>query len=151
MGVFTDIELEWAGSTYTIKGQRVMRVISLVEDVITMPELQAYSSKGTYPLAKLCTAFASVLRFAGARVTDEEVYELAYSGEKEQEAVIMATMDLMKMMLPASARAKAEAAMADPDGPEALAMEGVDLGNSQATAPASSKKPTKRRSPKANG
>ena len=151
MGVFTDIELEWGGKVFTIRGQRVMRVISLVEDVITMPELQAYSAKGTYPLAKLCTAFASVLRFAGACVTDEEVYEVAFSGEKEQEAVIMATMDLMKMMLPASARAKMEAAVADPDGAEAQAMEGASLGNSRATAQASSKKPTKRRSPKANG
>jgi hypothetical protein len=151
MGVFTDIELDWGGKVFTIRGQRVMGAISRIEDVITMPELQAYSLKGTYPLAKLCAAYASMLRYAGARVSDEEVYALCFAGEREQEAVVMGVMNLMKMMLPASARAKMEAALADPDGVQAQALEESDLGNSRATARASLKKPTRPRSRKANG
>ena len=146
MGAFTDIELAWGGTIYTIRGQRVMGALSRIEDVITMPELQAYSARGTYPLAKLCSAYAAVLKYAGARVSDEDIYEMAFSGEAEQEAVIMGVMNLMKMMVPASARAKMEAAMS-----EVGSTEEPDSGNSQPAEAASSKKPTKRRSAKANG
>jgi hypothetical protein len=140
MGAFADIEMVWAGKTYTIQSHRVMGAIARIEDVITLPELQAYSARGTYPLAKLCTAYATVLKYAGARVTDEEIYEMAFAGEGAQEAVINGVLNLMQMMVPASARAKMEAAIAE-----------ADLGNSRPAAAASSKKPTKRRSAKANG
>jgi hypothetical protein len=129
MGAFTDIELDWGGKVYTIQAHRVMGAIARIEDIITLPELQAYSARGTYPLAKLCTAFATVLKYAGARVTDEEIYEMAFSGEGAQEAVINGVLHLMQMMVPASARAKMDAAIAE-----------ADLGNSRPAAAASSRK-----------
>jgi hypothetical protein len=91
-------------------------------------------------------AYAAVLRYAGAQVTDEEVYEKSFVGDREQEAMVMAIMNLMKMILPASARARMEAAIYDADGEE-----DADPGNSPAAAKASSKRHTKRRSQKAGG
>jgi hypothetical protein len=137
MGVFSDIELVWAGTVYTIRSHKVMGAIARIEDIITMPELKAFAGRGTAPVAKLCSAYATVLRYAGARVTDEEVYEVAFSGEQDQEAVIHGVLNLMKMMVPASARAKLEAAMAEAGGADAAALETADAGNSQAAAAAS--------------
>jgi hypothetical protein len=145
MSVFDDIELPWAGSTFVIKSNRVMGAIARIEDAITLAELQAYAVKGAAPIGKLSMAYAAVLRYAGARVTDEEVYEKSFAGDREQEAMILSIMNLMKLMLPPSARAKMEAAMNDIDG------EGdAEPGNSPAAAKASSRKPSKRRS-RANG
>jgi hypothetical protein len=138
MGVFSDIELVWAGNVHTIRSHKVMGAIARIEDIITMPELRAFAGRGTAPVAKLCSAYATVLRYAGARVTDEEVYEVAFSGEQEQEAVIHGVLNLMKMMVPASARARLEAAMAEAGGADAAAaLETADAGNSQAAAAAS--------------
>jgi hypothetical protein len=148
MGVFQDIELVWEGNVYTIRSHKVMGAIARIEDVITMPELQAYSNRGTYPLGKLCSAYGAVLRYAGARVTDDAIYELAFSGPGAQEAVIEGVMNLMKMMVPASARTKLENAMAA--GDDAPAGD-PDSGNSRPTVTASLPKRTKRRSAKANG
>jgi hypothetical protein len=123
-----------------------MGAIARIEDVITLAELQNYSIRGAAPIGKLSMAYAAVLRYAGARVTDEEVYEKSFVGDREQEAMIMAIMNLMKMMLPASARAKMEAALHEIEG------EGdADPGNSPAAATASLKRPSQRRSQKADG
>jgi hypothetical protein len=146
MGAFEDIELPWSGKTFVIKSNRVMGAIARIEDVITLAELQAYAVKGAAPIAKLSMAYAAVLRYAGAQVTDEEVYEKSFVGGREQEAMVMAIMNLMKMMLPASARARMEAALNDADGEE-----DADPGNSPAAAKASSKRPIRRRSQKAGG
>jgi hypothetical protein len=152
MAVFSDIELEWEDRIYTIRSNRVMKAIGIIEDHITLAELQVYSQRGAAPLGKLCMAFAAVLRYAGASVKDDDVYERAFSGEEAQAAMMRAILHLMRMMLPASARAKLEAATADPDGQEAAELtEAADSGNSQAAVQASSQKPTKRRSQKANG
>jgi hypothetical protein len=148
MGVFQDIELVWEGNVYTIRSHRVMGAIARIEDVITMHELKAFSDRATYPLGKLCKAYAAVLQYAGARVSDEAIYELAFTGVAAQEAVIQGVMNLMKMMVPAAARAKMEAAMAG--GEDAPAGE-PDAGNFRPTVKASSRKRTKRRSGKASG
>lgn len=151
MGVFSDIELEWESKVFTIPSNRVMKAIALIEETITLGEFQAFALRGTAPLAKLCMAYGSVLRFAGARVTDDEVYDAAFSGEKAQVSMMAAIMNLMKMMLPAQARRKLEAATDDPKAADEY--EAVDTGNSLATdrGTASSNKRTSQRSPKASG
>ena len=153
-GVFSDIEVEWNGDIYTIKSHRVMGAISRIEDVITMPELQVYASKGTAPVGKLCMAFGSVLRYAGAKVKDEDVYGKLFAGEEQQQAIMMSITNIMKMMMPASVRAKLEAVQngeAESSEDEGIVDE-EDLGNSlPAVEGASSKRRTKQRSAKANG
>jgi hypothetical protein len=143
MAVFSDIELEWGDRVFTIKAHKVMGAIARIEDVITFPELQNYAARGTAPVGKLAMAYGAVLRYAGAAVKDDEVYERAFS-ENPESGVMAAVMRIMMLMLPASARAKLDDA-GDADVSE---NEG-DLGNSPATAPASSRKPTKQRSRKA--
>lgn len=144
-GVFSDIELEWGGNVFTIESNRVMGALARIEQHITLGELQAFSQKGTAPIAKLCMAFADALRYAGARVTDDEVYAQAFEGEEQQQAIMVAIMQLLQMMLPASARVRLEAEMDKDTEPKA------DEGNQSAAVAASSKKPIRQRSRKANG
>lgn len=147
MGVFTPVELEWKEQIFTVKPHKVMGMIAAIEDVITLPELQAHCLRGSPPMGKLSMAYGVALRYAGARVTNDEVYDFAFSSSQSQLSVMQAAMGLMKMMLPPAARARLEAAEAEGE----VETEALNSGNSKATAPASSKKLTKRRSQKANG
>ena len=104
--VFTPVELEWDGKIYTVPSNRVMGLISQVEDVITFGELQEYAIKQTGPISKLCMAYGKALRYAGAKTTDDEIYAAIFSGPEGQAAVSAALVNLMTMMLPVEAREK---------------------------------------------
>jgi hypothetical protein len=146
MGVFTDIEMVWAGKVYTIKSTRVMGAIAQMEGHLTLSEMGSYSHRQTVPLARLCQAYAAVLRYAGARVTAEEIYQFAFSGDDNQMAVFMAVMNLMMVATPADKRAEFQQLVIDA---QAAAAEGgetngegqpdseADPGNAQAAAAAS--------------
>lgn len=81
MSIFNSVTLTWKNKEYTIPPTQVLRAIAIVEDQVTLHELMQYQSRGTVPLSKLSGAFASVLRFAGAKVTDEEVYAAMFTGD----------------------------------------------------------------------
>ncbi|WP_088346311.1 MULTISPECIES: hypothetical protein [Rhodomicrobium] len=151
MGVFTPIELDWKGSIYTIKPHRIMGMISVIEDAITLAELQEFCRRGAPPTAKLCMAYGNVLRYAGVAVTDDDIYAHAFAGKQEMEAVIETAMGLMKMMMPPAARARMDAALANKGAEAPAATEGRDPGNPPGPARRSSRKPTRRRSSSANG
>lgn len=148
--VFTDIELEWKGQVFTIKPHKVMGALARIEEHITLAELQAYSQKGTAPLVKLCMSYGVALRYAGARVSDDEIYAEAFEGPEQQQAVMNAVMMIMQMMLPVKARARLKQLM-DGEGENEPGEVETQPGNPQATVKASSRKPTKRRSQKAAG
>lgn len=144
-GVFQDIELEWNDRIYTIKSNRVMGAIYRIEDIITLQEFQEYALKGTAPIGKLCGAYGAVLRYAGAPIKDEDVYDLMFRGDNAQEAILEAVLNLISLMLPMHAREKLDALQNDGE------LENANSGNSPATAADSSRQPTKRRSQKRNG
>lgn len=104
MSIFSPIKLSWDGKEYVIPPSRVMRTIASIEDVLTLGELQAFYERKTAPMAKLARAYALVLEMAGARVTDEQVYEGMF-GEGSQEVVSGAIAGLLAMMLPPKALA----------------------------------------------
>lgn len=121
MPAFEDIHLSWHGRGYVIRANRVMGALARIEDVITFAELHQAFGRGTVPIAKLSAAYGAVLRYAGARVTDEEVYLEAFSAEG-QETVLAAVQTLMEMMLPPSLRDTADAGQeAPPANPPAAA------------------------------
>jgi hypothetical protein len=101
MGSFEDIRLQWAGKDYTIRANRVLGAIARIEDVLTLSELQRFSMRGTAPMAKLSMAYGAVLRYAGATVTDEEVYAGMF-GETGTgaDAVVESISALVAMMVP---------------------------------------------------
>lgn len=103
--VFEDVKLTWKGDEYVIPSQHMMRVIARIEDHITLRELMESMSNGSPKFAKIASAYASVLRFAGCAVDDQEVYEGMLSGtdEKSPEGmsiIAQALTGLLSMMMP---------------------------------------------------
>lgn len=146
---FSDIELVWAGKTYTIKSHRVMGAIAQMEEYITLTEMGAFQKRGTAPMARMCQAYAAVLKYAGAKVTAEEVYQAAFSGGGNgQMPLFLALMQLMLAATPPAQRAEFERSINEAiaaaetgeasDGEEEPAPDaGADPGNSQPAAAAS--------------
>lgn len=99
MTIFDDIRLEWKGRTYIVPSRRVMGAILCVEDVVTMNELHRYSQRGAIPLGKIAAAYAAVLRYAGANVSDEEVY-LGLFEDENVEIAMLSCQQLLSLMLP---------------------------------------------------
>jgi hypothetical protein len=106
MKVFDDIRLNWKGQDYVIPSDAMLGAIARIEQHITMVELQDYTERGTAPLARLSQAYGAVLRFAGAKVADDEVYAGIYRGGEETRKAVLSLQVLLHMMLPASAMRK---------------------------------------------
>lgn len=130
-GVFQDVELEWSDRIYTIKSHRVMGAIYKIENIITLQEFQEYASRGAAPIAKLCGAYGAVLRYAGAKVDDDEIYDMAFRGEDTQEAITAAILNLITLMLPPHAREKLELLEKSEEQDQ---TQKATLGNQQAIA-----------------
>lgn len=128
MGTFDDIKLSWEGRTYVVPSNRVMGAIIRIEEVITLPELQSYLSRKAVPMARVASAFAAVLRYAGCLVEDEEVYAGMFKdgGASAMESVTA----LVLMMLPRDSDVAVE----------------VNRGNVSAADSLSSRKRTRRQS-----
>jgi len=141
MGAFDAVTLAWAGFEYVIPANRVMGAIARIEDVVTLEELGRYGERGTMPLAKLAMAYGAVLRYAGAKVKDEEVFAGMFSDGQKQNDLVTALMSLLTMMLPPGS-------VTEGGGNTGGATANPTLGARPAAA-ASSRKPTKRQSERA--
>jgi hypothetical protein len=97
---FEDVTLKWAGVEYTIPADSMMRAIMLIEEWFTLEDLHMKSVH--LKRAKISAAFAAVLRYAGAKVTDEEVYAGMFK-KGVANTTIAAVTALSMMMVPADA------------------------------------------------
>jgi len=75
---FEDVTFEWGGKTFVVPANRQMMLIARVEDALSGDTgLQALSvllrPEGP-PYSRLAAAFGAALRYAGATVSDEEIY-----------------------------------------------------------------------------
>ena len=135
MVIFQDVTLAWKDEEFTIPGNKVLGAIAIVEEHITFTQMIDALGRGRLPLVAIAKAFAGVLRYAGASVTDDEAYEGMFVGGDLQKKVIDSINTLLVMMVPPSQLA--------------AQTEGViPSGNSQAAASKRSKRSTKRRSGK---
>lgn len=137
MALFDDVSLTWKGREYVIPRNRVMGAIARVEDVLTLHELLVIQTRGGTPYAKLSAAYGTVLRYAGAKVEDEDVYAGMFKAETSGE-IGGAVVNLLHMMLP-------------PGIDFGKPQKAPPKGNASPTAARTSKQRTKRRSAKANG
>lgn len=96
MSIFKEVGLTWGGKEYTIKPDKVMGLVEVVEDVITLEELTGAVKRG-----KLSKAYCVALRYAGCNsVTQEQVYKALYDPEKQKDVGPMVTAILMMMIPP---------------------------------------------------
>ena len=96
--IFEDITLNWKGTEATIPANSVLRLIAKVESVLTLAELHQASSVGNLPLGKLSQAFGIMLRFAGVKVMDEDIYESMITGGAQ--SITDSVNILLMLMIP---------------------------------------------------
>ncbi len=98
MSVFEPVTLSWKGEDYTVEADRVMMLIAKIEEIITLGEVYNYAQKGAAPVAKISMAYGVALRYAGAKVRDDEVYKGLFSGGEDN--IPKALEVLLSMMIP---------------------------------------------------
>lgn len=111
MAVFEEVPLEWEGKKYAIKPERMLQAIRLLEYMepsLTLQDLMRFRGSGRLPLATMAEAYALLLRYAGAEVTKDEVYEGMFLAEPEviQQRAAAAAEMLLTLMIPPAALAK---------------------------------------------
>lgn len=97
MAVFERVTLGWRGDEYIVEPNRVMMMLAEIEHIITFAELAANPKKP--PLVRISMAYGAALRFAGAKVQDEEIYSAMFKDNNAAETQeVIGT--LMAMMIP---------------------------------------------------
>lgn len=101
MPLFEAIELTWDGRKFVITPSRTLRAIAKVEDIITLQQL---SKADQVPFAKLALAYHALLKFAGANVTEDEVYESLWNASDSGQNAVQMVNAILMMMLPPKVR-----------------------------------------------
>ena len=98
MSIFNDVELTYNGDAYTVKADKVMKLIAVIEDHISLAEISRDQGP---PFSKLAMAYGAALRYAGCKVGDDAIYKALFSEEGGKMAGEAVT-GLLMMMLPPS-------------------------------------------------
>lgn len=102
MDGFEDVTLSWKGHDYVVPAKKQLMLIARIEDALAGESgLQAvtllFRREGP-PHSRLAAAFGAALRYAGATVSDEEVYLSIHAdiaqGSREQVAAKMHAMTI---------------------------------------------------------
>jgi len=146
---FEDVTLSWAGADYTVPASKQMMLVATVEHHLSLnpatgefePPLQVLFRRGGVPATRLAFTLGAALRYAGAKVTDDEIYlsiqeDLA---NKSGEEKVRKSHDIITSIL----------AIISPPASRALTGVGEkDTTEKKAQRGASSKASTKQRSDK---
>ena len=137
MALFESQSLMWKGETYVIPSDRMLGAIATIEEHFTIMEMLA-ASHGRPPLVKISRAFAALLRYAGCKVSDEEMYRSIFDPQANiMERIEAALVTFLLMMTPPAQLSTSQA-------------KGAASGNRRA-ASRPSKRSTRRRSASAAG
>lgn len=100
--IFDSVTLEWGGKKYTIPADRTMEAIARIEEHVTLAELSMWSKDSSrMRISSMASAFASVLRYAGASVTAEDVYAGIFK-DGGMSTTVSAMQAMLVMMIPPS-------------------------------------------------
>ena len=103
--IFRKVILEYQGKEYTITP--TMRLINDIEQDISLSRLAQRLATGDPPLSHVATVVACLLRGAGAKCTDEEVYQELMTGDVQ--AVRAMAGAVIEAVFPESKKADAPA------------------------------------------
>lgn len=96
MSIFEEVGLTWQGKEYTVPADKVMGLVEVVEDIITIEELSGRGIKR----AKVARAFAAALRYAGAgKIDHQDVYNQLF-GADAMISTTAAVNGLLSLMIP---------------------------------------------------
>jgi hypothetical protein len=71
MSIFKEVGLTWDGKEYVVPSEKVMGLVGVIEEHITLEEMVGTGVKRV----KVAKAFSAALVYAGCRVSEEAVYE----------------------------------------------------------------------------
>lgn len=93
MSLFEEFAVTWGGKEYSIPADKVMGLIEVVEDHVTLEDLQ-----GGIKRAKLSAAFRAILNYCGARnVSQEEIYNVFF--DREQAEMITGIITAIQVLM----------------------------------------------------
>lgn len=115
---FEDVTLSWKGADYVVPANRQLMLIAKIEDALAGDEgdqaISVLFRRNGAPHSRLAAAYGAALRYAGASVTDEEVYLSIHQdiASQSREAVSVLIhrmlMGLLAIISPPTAKALAE-------------------------------------------
>jgi len=109
MSRFSDLNLTWKGRSYTVKAGDMLGLIEVVEEIVTLPELERVSKR--FQKAKLARAYGAMLRYAGCYVDDVEVHEELFSIDADDMQTMQAAIEfLYRVVTPPSWMAEKKSA-----------------------------------------
>jgi hypothetical protein len=68
-----DLVLTFRGQDYRVPANRTLQLCERVEDIVRLDEIAVHRSRPKY--GKMARAYGEILRFAGCRITDEEIHD----------------------------------------------------------------------------
>ncbi len=75
---FQPVTLAWKGQEFTVAAEDQLRLIAEIEDALAdskgTPAVLALTKRGGPSYSRLAGAYGAALRYAGAKVSDEEIY-----------------------------------------------------------------------------
>lgn len=75
---FEPVKLSWKGASFTVEAEDQLRLIAGIEDALRdasgAPAVVTLMRHGGPSYARLACAYGAALRYAGAQVSDDEVY-----------------------------------------------------------------------------
>ncbi|RMG71933.1 MAG: hypothetical protein D6711_14240 [Chloroflexi bacterium] len=98
--MFDDIKITHNDKGYTIQSDNVLKLVAQVERIISVVELAKLVSEGTPPLASIAMAYGIILRYAGATITDEEIYREFFSDSDAAATAQNCILTLLQLMVP---------------------------------------------------
>lgn len=98
--VYKTVTLEWRGKKYTIKP--TLELINEIENKFSLSRVVSRIAAGDPPVSHIATMVGTMLRYAGAEVSDDEVYAELLSGDDAEAIGAMATA-LMTAAFPSTA------------------------------------------------
>ncbi len=82
MAVFRELTISWKGTEFKfVPSMRLMRSIEMGD--ISFTDIAVRTSQGRPPISHIAFVLAKMLQAAGAKVTDEEVYEELVTGDQD--------------------------------------------------------------------
>ena len=107
----SDLTLTWDGVQYPVPERRIFALGEEVERIVTLVDIQGWAARPQ--LRRMARSYATMLRFAGARVSDDEVFRAIVSNAEDGAVVAEAMQALMVALMGDAPPAAAEA---DPPG-----------------------------------
>ena len=110
MSGFDDIKIGWKGAEYKVPSNRCFGLLARIEEVLApagsgLNAIDLLSDPRKAHLTKLVMAYGVALRYAGATVTDEEIYlsvsqEITKGGSAGFQGILTLSHGLLFMFFP---------------------------------------------------